>query len=250
MLFCSNFWGHDIHYHMACQCMTFCTHHIHEKPISAISNLIPSREWVGQFYTSFIPKKHCCWNILKWKLDLISIIPPVLWLRVILNFLNPPTLSWMMSFDIPGYPHRSQLIKRGNSCNISYGYIKTFCQKPITQYLKGSTFVIIGNKIPLHLIVAEWGHMVIKKWVNIGSGNGCVCWWHQAITWTNTDLPYVVSSDFHQRTISFETSQPSITKIGLTTIYLKVHSNHPGPNELRNHSADNAVIENKRHLHF
>ena len=58
------------------------------------------------------------------------------------------------------------------------------------------------------------------------------CWWHQAITWTNIDLSSIKSSDIHQRTISQEILQPSVTKISLKSVYFNFHWNLPGANEL------------------
>ena len=45
--------------------------------------------------------------------------------------------------------------------------------------------------------------------------------YHQDITWTNVDYSSVRSSDIHLRSISLETSQPSITEVSLKIIYLK-----------------------------
>ena len=59
-----------------------------------------------------------------------------------------------------------------------------------------------------------------------------VAWRHQAITWTNADLSSVRSSDIHLRTISQGIPRPTITKISFKIIYLKLHSNLPGTNEL------------------
>ena len=52
--------------------------------------------------------------------------------------------------------------------------------------------------------------MATEIWVNFGSGNGLL---HQAITWTNADLSSVKSKDIHLEEISWEMSQPSITKM-------------------------------------
>ena len=44
--------------------------------------------------------------------------------------------------------------------------------------------------------------MAMEIWVDIGSGNGLfnfVAWWHQAITWTNADLPSIEIRRIHQR---------------------------------------------------
>ena len=64
--------------------------------------------------------------------------------------------------------------------------------------------------------------------VNIGLGNDLlpgkkkkrlVAWRHQAITWTNVDLPSLKSCDVHLRAISLDISQPSVTKISLKIIF-------------------------------
>ena len=54
-------------------------------------------------------------------------------------------------------------------------------------------------------------------------------------TWANVDLLSVRSSDVHLSAISQEipTSNPSIIKISLKIIYLKVHSNITVVNELK-----------------
>ena len=65
-------------------------------------------------------------------------------------------------------------------------------------------------------------------------------WQDQAITWTNIDWSLVKSSDSHIRAISKEMPQPSITKFGLKTTYIKFHSNFPGANELKSGSHSEA----------
>ena len=59
-----------------------------------------------------------------------------------------------------------------------------------------------------------------------------VAWRHQAITSTNVDLSSLWSSDVHLRAISLEISQPSVTKISLKIIFLRLYWNLPGTNEL------------------
>ena len=59
-------------------------------------------------------------------------------------------------------------------------------------------------------------------------------WRHQAITWTNVDWSSAKSNDIHIRAISQEMPQPPITEIRLKITYLKVHSDFPGANELKN----------------
>ena len=68
-----------------------------------------------------------------------------------------------------------------------------------------------------------------KIWVNIGSSNGLL---PDGITWTNVDLSSLRSSDVNLMAISFEISQPSVTKISLKIIFLRVYWNFPGANEL------------------
>ena len=57
-------------------------------------------------------------------------------------------------------------------------------------------------------------------------------WWHQAITWTNGDLPSLRSIGIHLSTILQEILQPSITKISWKITFLKFLLNLPGANEL------------------
>ena len=71
--------------------------------------------------------------------------------------------------------------------------------------------------------------MATEFWVNIGSGNGLL---HQAITWTNVDLPSVRYIGIHFHTILQEILQPSITKISWKITFLKFLGNPPGANEL------------------
>ena len=49
-----------------------------------------------------------------------------------------------------------------------------------------------------------------------------VAWRHQAITRTNVDLSSVTSKDIHLEEISWEMSQPSIAKMNLITMKLKL----------------------------
>ena len=60
-----------------------------------------------------------------------------------------------------------------------------------------------------------------------------VAWRHQAITWTNIDLPSVRSIGIHLSTIQ----EPSITKISYKITFLKFLWNLPGANEL-NHVSE------------
>ena len=53
-----------------------------------------------------------------------------------------------------------------------------------------------------------------------------VAWWHQAITWTNFDLPSVRSIGIHLSTILQEMLQPSITKISWKITFLKISLNY------------------------
>ena len=50
---------------------------------------------------------------------------------------------------------------------------------------------------------------------------------------TNVDLSSLRSSDVHLMAISFEISQPSVTKISLKIIFLRFHWNLPGASELK-----------------
>ena len=68
-----------------------------------------------------------------------------------------------------------------------------------------------------------------KIWVIIGSSNDLL---PDGITWTNVDLSSLRSSDVNLMAISFEISQPSVTKISLKIIFLRVYWNFPGTNEL------------------
>ena len=61
---------------------------------------------------------------------------------------------------------------------------------------------------------------------------GLDAWRHQAITWTNVDLPSVRSIDIHLSTILQEILQPSITKITWKITSLKFLWNLPEVNEL------------------
>ena len=70
----------------------------------------------------------------------------------------------------------------------------------------------------------DLGQHWFRKWL--------VAWWHQAITWTNVDMSSLRSSDVHLRAISFEISEPSVTKISLKIIFLRFYWNLPGANEL------------------
>ena len=56
---------------------------------------------------------------------------------------------------------------------------------------------------------------------------------HPASTWTNFHLSSVRSSDIHLRAVSQEIPQPLIVKTSLEITYLKLHSNLPGANELK-----------------
>ena len=58
------------------------------------------------------------------------------------------------------------------------------------------------------------------------------CLTAQTITWTNVELSSLWSSDVHLRAISFEISQPSVTKISLKIYFLRFYWNLPGANEL------------------
>ena len=70
-------------------------------------------------------------------------------------------------FQLP-VPYQGQEIIE--SASILLSFLKTDCH------------------INAQLNVAQWHHMVTYIWVNIGSGNGLLPWWHQAITWTNVEL--------------------------------------------------------------
>ena len=59
-----------------------------------------------------------------------------------------------------------------------------------------------------------------------------VAWRHQAITWTNVDLPSVRSIGIHLSAILQEILQQSITKISWKITFLKFLWNLPGANEL------------------
>ena len=72
---------------------------------------------------------------------------------------------------------------------------------------------------------AIWWHW-FRSWL--------VAWQHQAITWTNVDLSSLRSRDVHLTAISLEISQPSVTKISLKSIFLRIYWNLPGANELNN----------------
>ena len=61
-----------------------------------------------------------------------------------------------------------------------------------------------------------------------------VAWQHQAITWANVDLSYVMSHDIHLRAILQEIP-PTSTKINLKITHLKFHSNLPGAIVLASH---------------
>ena len=58
-------------------------------------------------------------------------------------------------------------------------------------------------------------------------------WRHQAITWTNVDLPSARSIGIHLSTILQEILQLSITKISWKITFLKFLWNLPGANELK-----------------
>ena len=66
-------------------------------------------------------------------------------------------------------------------------------------------------------------------WVNIGSSSGLL---PNGITWTNVDLSSVGSIDIHMRAILQEKPKPSVNKINLNIVYLKVIWNLGGANEL------------------
>ena len=85
------------------------------------------------------------------------------------------------------------------------------------------------------MILTHWGLVMPYGYRDLGQHWlrwWLVAWWHQAITWTNVDWSSLKSSDTHNRAISQEMPQPSITKICLIITYLKFHSNFPGANEL------------------
>ena len=69
-----------------------------------------------------------------------------------------------------------------------------------------------------------------------------VAWRHQAITWTNVDLPSVRSIGIHLSTILQEILQPSITKISWKITFWKFLWNLPGTNEL-SHQGDVSVMD-------
>ena len=68
-------------------------------------------------------------------------------------------------------------------------------------------------------------------WVNIGSGDGLVpsvsAWQHQAITWTNVDLPSAESSNIPMRSVSPQISQPSVTQSILKITWSKISFKYP-----------------------
>ena len=96
-------------------------------------------------------------------------------------------------------------------------------QSDIVRYL----FTIVTKPRPFGLVTpygeTELGQHWLKYWF--------VARRHQAITWTNVDLPSKRSSDNHQKAILQEIPQPSI-KISLKISY---HSNPPVSNELTAH---------------
>ena len=71
----------------------------------------------------------------------------------------------------------------------------------------------------------DLGQHWLRQWL--------VAWRHQAITWTNVDLPSVRSIGIHLSTILQEILQPSITKISWKITSLKFLWNLPGANELK-----------------
>ena len=56
--------------------------------------------------------------------------------------------------------------------------------------------------------------------------------WHQAITWTNVDLSSIRSCGIHQKALSWEDLNISISKTRLKIKFLESHSDLPGANEL------------------
>ena len=70
----------------------------------------------------------------------------------------------------------------------------------------------------------DLGQHWLRKWL--------VAWRHQAITWTNVDLPSVRSIGIHSSTILQEILQASITKISWKITFLKFLWTLPGANEL------------------
>ena len=73
--------------------------------------------------------------------------------------------------------------------------------------------------------------MAAGIYVNIGSGNGLLPDGTKN-NWTIVDLSTLRSSDVHLRAISFEISQPWVTKISLKIISLRFYRKLPGANEL------------------
>ena len=64
---------------------------------------------------------------------------------------------------------------------------------------------------------------------NIGSGNGLLPVWHQAITWTNVDSTSVKSCGTQLMALSLEDLKIPISKTRVKTTFLKLHPDFPGP---------------------
>ena len=96
-------------------------------------------------------------------------------------------------------------------------------QRPITCILNGPSISYWCGSYPRAAYSAPMRQL---SWL--------VAWRHQAITWTNVDLPLVRSCGVHVRTISQEIRilQPSITKISLKITSLKFLFNLLGASEL------------------
>ena len=111
-----------------------------------------------------------------------------------------------------------------------------FKKYTILKVRQVKTFLVKGAQYPMTNILTHCGPVTPYDnidWANTGSGNGLLPYSTKPLPQsTHVDWSSVGSSDIHLTAISWETSQPSISKIVLKIIYLNFHQNLPEANEL------------------
>ena len=70
----------------------------------------------------------------------------------------------------------------------------------------------------------DLGQLWLRQWL--------VAWWHQAITWTNVDLPSVMPCGIHLRAFSGENLKRPASKTSLKIVYW-LHPDFTGASELK-----------------